>query len=72
MTLYISGRITGDADYESKFYKAQRLLHEAGYGAINPCYLVSESSWTYAMMNGYQRLLADLTAFLDRSAKGEF
>jgi hypothetical protein len=65
MTLYLSGKITGCADYYGKFYGAQKLLLEAGYGTINPCYLVSESSWTYAMKVVLSKMLwADGVALL--------
>jgi hypothetical protein len=50
MKLYISGRITGDADYKLKFNKADYQLFSAGYKAINPCnYVPNGMSWINAM-----------------------
>jgi hypothetical protein len=50
MKLYISGRITGDADYERKFRGADNQLIVSGYDPINPCdYVTPGTDWTNAM-----------------------
>lgn len=36
MRIYISGKITGDADYKKKFSDAQTVLEELGHVVINP------------------------------------
>lgn len=36
-TIYISGKITGDDNYKSKFAEAERILTEKGFNVINPC-----------------------------------
>ena len=41
-TIYISGKITGTADYEAKFAAAEKKLEEQGYLVINP---VEHGKW---------------------------
>lgn len=36
MKVYISGKITGDADYKQKFKTAQNILESAGFEVFNP------------------------------------
>lgn len=37
MTVYISGKITGDKDFKRKFLKAKIKLIKQGFNVINPC-----------------------------------
>lgn len=37
MKVYISGKITGNPDYERQFAEAEKLLSEQGHAVINPC-----------------------------------
>ena len=37
MRLYISGKITGEDEYESKFKRAVLEVENMGYEAVNPC-----------------------------------
>jgi hypothetical protein len=66
MKLYISGRITGDADYKLKFNKADYQLFTAGYRGINPCnYVPNGMSRINAMKTVLSRMLkADGVALL--------
>lgn len=36
MTIYISGKITGDPDYKEKFSEAAQAIRAMGYSVINP------------------------------------
>ena len=49
--IYLSGKITGDLDYQKKFLNAAMDLLKAGYTGIeNPCYYASEEDgWSVAM-----------------------
>ena len=49
--IYLSGRITGDQDYQKKFLNAALDLLKAGYTDIeNPCcYASGEDGWSTAM-----------------------
>lgn len=37
MTVYISGKITGDDNYKVKFAEAENILAKKGFNVINPC-----------------------------------
>jgi hypothetical protein len=37
MTVYLSGKITGDKHFKKKFLKAKVKLVKNGYDVINPC-----------------------------------
>lgn len=41
-TVYIAGKISGDADYKQKFNEAQKNLEERGFAVMNPAWLPSE------------------------------
>ena len=47
MKIYISGPITGTDDYTERFAKAERMLTDKGYSAVNPAYikLPKDASW---------------------------
>ena len=59
MTLYISGKITGDPDYKRKFAEAQKSLETKGYDIINPCEIGE-----YAFLS-YEQLLHIDFALID-------
>jgi hypothetical protein len=51
-TIYISGKISGDINYQNKFEDAEALLAKAGYHAINPVKYVlpkDKDNWHDAM-----------------------
>jgi hypothetical protein len=50
MKLYISGKITGDKNYQKKFADAERRLVEAGYEAVNPAKLCEKAAGWYTAM----------------------
>lgn len=39
MKYYISGKITGDPDYQKKFFEAETVLREQGHSVYNPARL---------------------------------
>jgi len=47
MKLYLSGKITGDANYKEKFAKAELALRDAGFDVFNPAaaLLNDEADW---------------------------
>ena len=50
MKVYISGKITGDADYKQKFKTAQNILESAGFEVFNPAEQEDTGkSWTWYM-----------------------
>ena len=51
MKLYLSGKITGNADYERDFATARARLEDAGYEVCNPAALgfSEDSPWVIAM-----------------------
>lgn len=51
MKVYISGKITGDADYKQKFKTARNILESAGFEVFNPAEEQEEpgKSWTWYM-----------------------
>lgn len=58
MTVYISGKITGDDNYLHKFAKAEIELRAKGYDVINPC----DIGFVYGKFLTYEQLMKiDLT-----------
>jgi hypothetical protein len=50
MKLYISGKITGDKNYQEKFADAEKRLVDAGYEVVNPAKLcAADTDWHTAM-----------------------
>lgn len=50
MNVYISGQITGDANYRKKFLDAENRLRGAGYSPVNPAAFVPDAEdWNDAM-----------------------
>lgn len=50
MKLYISGKITGDENYQEKFADAEKRLVDAGYEVVNPAKLcAADTKWYPAM-----------------------
>jgi hypothetical protein len=50
LKLYVSGLITGDANYQEKFLKAENTLREAGFEPVNPAARVPpDRDWSQAM-----------------------
>lgn len=41
-TVYIAGKISGDADYRQKFNEAQETLEKRGFAVMNPAWMPSE------------------------------
>lgn len=39
MRVYISGKITGTADYLSRFDSAEKYLEQQGYSVVNPAWI---------------------------------
>ena len=81
MRIYISGAITGDPDFKSKFLAAESMLRRRGYETINPgkLYLVANGLEHSQYMKICMKLLryADAIYMLDgfersRGAMREF
>lgn len=47
MTVYISGKITGDSNYRDKFALVERNLIKKGYDVVNPCHLGEYDFFSY-------------------------
>jgi hypothetical protein len=48
--VYLCGKITGDDDYRSKFFEAEKKLFEAGFYPVNPAAVVPhDTEWEAAM-----------------------
>ena len=45
MKIYISGKITGDANYKEKFAEAEKRLKELGYEVFNPAIFPNMFTW---------------------------
>jgi hypothetical protein len=55
---YISGKITGDADYKQKFKTAQNILESAGFEVFNPAELEEPGkSWEWYMKRDIKELM---------------
>ena len=48
-TVFLSGPLTGIADYREKFAAAEARLKAAGYRVLNPSEIPSETEWGEAM-----------------------
>ena len=58
MKVYISGKITGDADYKQKFKNAQNILESAGFEVFNPAELEEPGkSWEWYMKRDVKELM---------------
>ena len=65
MKVYISGKITGDADYIQKFKTAQNILESAGYEVFNPAEQEDTGkSWTWYMRKDIAGLMECDAIFL--------
>jgi hypothetical protein len=60
LRIYLSGKITGDADYVMKFIHAQNELNNAGYlHIVNPIHLASaRDEWNAAMRRALAGMLS--------------
>lgn len=78
MKIYIAGKINGDAEYQEKFRRAQKLLEDQGFVVLSPAVMpegmrpADYMRICFAMMDG-----ADVVAFLpdyeqSRGARLEF
>jgi hypothetical protein len=57
--VYLSGKITGDPDYKTKFGAAEFYLKQAGYDVSSPASLnIPEGEWQYAMRRALILMLA--------------
>lgn len=77
MKLYLSGKITGDANYKEKFHSARIRLEDAGFEVVNPCELglPDDVSWEQAMkVDIREMLICDAVAVLPDwiDSKGAF
>ena len=65
MKIYIAGKINGDAEYQEKFRRAQKLLEDQGFVVLSPAVLpegmrpADYMRICFAMMDS-----ADVVAFL--------
>lgn len=58
MKVYISGKITGDADYKKKFQNAENFLEAAGFEVFNPAKETAPGkSWAFYMRNDIKQLM---------------
>jgi hypothetical protein len=56
--LYLSGKITGDNDYQVKFQCAENKLFDAGYYPVNPAAVVVKGTpWEEAMRRALVHML---------------
>mgnify|MGYP000738528753 CR=1 FL=1 len=58
-TLYLAGKITGDPNYFTKLYNAQKQLEEAGFIVVNPALLPAEVFLWGASMRKSAAMLAE-------------
>lgn len=65
MKVYISGKITGDADYKQKFKTAQNILESVGFKVFNPAELKDTGkSWSWYMRKDIAGLMECDAIFL--------
>ena len=65
MKIYISGKITGDANYKNKFWMVAAAVHDAGHTPLNPADLPEGMSPAdYMRINFAQMDSADAIIFL--------
>lgn len=57
MKCYISGAITNDPDYKTKFSEAERKLRKMGYDCFNPVSVPVQKDWESYMRIDLQHLL---------------
>jgi len=60
MKLYISGPITGTANYEENFVKAESVLKQVEYEVVNPCDILlnGDATWEDYMKADIPLMLA--------------
>ena len=57
-TIYISGAVTKDPDFRSKFSKAESYLKSKGFNVINPVKDEAEGKeWSYYLRKDLRKLL---------------
>ena len=65
MKVYISGKITGDADYKQKFKTAQNILEAVGFEVFNPAEQEDTGKpWTWYMRKDIAGLMECDAIFL--------
>lgn len=58
-TVYISGAVTSDPNFRTKFDKAEKLLYIKGYKPLNPVKGEEDGKdWSYYMKKDIQKLLS--------------
>lgn len=58
MKVYISGKITGDADYKKKFQNAENFLEAVGFEVFNPAKVPDEGKpWAWYMKRDIKELM---------------
>lgn len=62
MTIYLSGKITGDPEYKAKFEAAARELEKQGHTVLNPAALPSSGFEWSAYMRIAAAMLAECEA----------
>lgn len=63
--IYISGKVTGDPDFRSKFHKAEKFLKRKGYKVVNPVKWEKDGkSWKYYLIKDIKKLLKCDTVYL--------
>jgi hypothetical protein len=57
--IYISGKVTGDPDYGSKFFEEERRLYNQGYDPVNPVRIIGakDAAWCDAMRADLREML---------------
>lgn len=58
MKVYISGKITGDADYKKKFANAEEMAQAVGFEVFNPAKVPDEGKpWEWYMKQDIKALM---------------
>lgn len=58
MKVYISGKITGDADYKKKFANAEEMARAVGFEVFNPATVQDEGKpWEWYMKRDIKELM---------------
>lgn len=58
MKVYISGKITGDADYKKKFANAEEMARAVGFEVFNPARVPDEGKpWEWYMKRDIKELM---------------
>lgn len=64
---FISGRITGEANYKEKFLKAQKTLEQRGHIVLNPAFLpVGMEYHKYQPIDDAMLMQADIMFVIDK------